>query len=102
MVNRNLYILKLQQYFFMREGAYIGALIALLVYFMLPIYTPNGAPASVFPTGNAVSNADSFNSYVTNLPFSSIIFFALEILGVSIGITAQTFFRRNYQQKQKS
>ena len=73
----------------MKEGAYAGALIALLVYFMLPIYADNGAPAKVIPTGNAISDTTGFSTYVSNLPFSMIVFFALEILGVSIGIASQ-------------
>ena len=78
----------------MKEGAYIGALVALLVYFMLPIYGDNGTPASIIPTGNAVSSTTGFSTYVSNLPFSMLIFFALEILGVSIGITAQMVLRK--------
>ena len=80
----------------MREGAYIGALVALLVYFMLPIYGDNGTPASIIPTGNAVSGTTGFSTYVTNLPFSTIIFFALEILGVSVGIASQMILKRVY------
>ena len=86
----------------MKEGAYIGALVALIVYIMLPIYGDNGSPAGILPTGNVVSDTDSFNGYVTNLPFSTIIFFALEILGVSVGISAQMFFKKYYQDKQKN
>ena len=78
----------------MKEGAYIGALIALLIYVMLPIYNEDGTPASVIPTGNAISDTTGFNTYVTNLPFSMIIFFALEILGVSLGIAAQMVFKK--------
>ena len=80
----------------MKEGAYIGALAALIVYFMLPIYGDNGMQASIFPTGNVVSDTNSFNGYVSNLPLSMIIFFALEILGVSLGIAAQAVFRHIY------
>ncbi|HLD37736.1 MAG TPA: hypothetical protein VJA86_04060 [Candidatus Nanoarchaeia archaeon] len=80
----------------MKEGAYIGALIALLVYFMLPIYGENGAPASIVPTGNAVSSTTGFSTYVSNLPFSTIIFFALEILGISVGIASQMVLKRVY------
>ena len=78
----------------MKEGAYAGALIALLVYFMLPIYGENGVRATIVPTGNAISDAAAFNGYVANLPFSMIIFFALEIIGVSLGITAQAIFKK--------
>lgn len=84
----------------MKEGAYIGALVALLVYFMLPIYGDNGAPASIIPTGNAVSDPATFNGYVSNLPFSMLIFFALEILGISVGIAAQMVFKRLKETKQ--
>ena len=68
---------------------------------MLPIYGDNGAPASVIPTANVVSDANSFNGYVNNLPFSLIVFFALEILGVSLGIGDQLVFRKAYPQEQK-
>ncbi len=78
----------------MKEGAYIGALVALLVYFMLPIYGPDGTPASVIPTGNVISSTTGFSTYVTNLPFSTVIFFSLEILGVSLGIVSQMVLRK--------
>ena len=81
----------------MKEGAYFGAIVALLVYFMLPIYNSDGTPASIMPTGNVVSSTTGFNTYVTNLPFSTIIFFALEILGVSIGIAAQMVLKKVYK-----
>ena len=84
----------------MKEGAYVGAIVAFFVYLMLPIYGDNGAPASILPTGNVVSDANSFNNYVSILPLSTIIFFALEILGVSLGIMAQSMFRKAYSQKQ--
>ncbi|MEK6827765.1 MAG: hypothetical protein AABX78_00285 [Nanoarchaeota archaeon] len=73
----------------MKEGAYIGALVALLVYVMLPIYGNDGTPAKIIPTGNAVSSTTGFSTYVSNLPFSMVIFFALEILGISVGVTSQ-------------
>ena len=73
----------------------MGAIVALLVYFMLPIYGPNGAPATIVPTGNAVSDIDVFSGYVSNLPFSMLIFFALEVLGISVGIAAQMILRKN-------
>ena len=82
----------------MKEGAYAGAILAFFVYLILPIYGDNGAPASILPTGNVVSDANSFNNYVSNLPLSTIIFFALEILGVSLGIAAQSVFRKAYSQ----
>ena len=75
----------------MKEGAFIGALVAFFVYLMLPIYGDYG-PASIIPTANVVSNASSFNVYVSNLPLSMIIFFALEIIGISLGILAQVIF----------
>ena len=78
----------------MKEGAYIGAVIALLVYVMItPIYGDNGAPATIIPTGNAIVNAAAFSGYVTNLPFGMMIFFALEFLGIAVGIAAQMFLR---------
>ena len=86
----------------MKEGAYAGAIVAFFVYMMLPIYGDNGAPASILPTGNVVSDANSFNNYVSNLPLSTIIFFALEILGVSLGIAAQSVFRHVYQKPLKA
>jgi len=81
----------------MKEGAYIGALVALIVYFMLPIYSDNGTPASIIPTGNAVSSTTGFSTYVTNLPFSMVVFFALEILGISIGAAAQMVLKSAYK-----
>lgn len=84
----------------MKEGAYIGALVALLVYFMLPIYGENGGRASVIPTGDAVASATGFSTYVTNLPFSMLIFFALELLGISIGIAGQMVLKRINNQNQ--
>lgn len=84
----------------MKEGAYMGALVALIVYFMLPIYGDNGAPASIIPTGNAISSPQAFSSYVSNLPVSMIIFFALEILGISVGIVSQMVFKKVYKSNQ--
>ena len=81
----------------MKEGAYIGAVVALLVYFMLPIYS-NGEAATVIPTGNVVSSPSSFNAYVGNLPYSMLIFFALEILGISIGIAAQMILKKSTEK----
>ena len=81
----------------MREGAYIGALAALIVYFMLPIYGDNGAPATIIPTGNTISSTTGFSTYVSNLPFSMVIFFALEILGVSVGIASQMVLKNVYK-----
>ena len=78
----------------MKEGAYLGALVALIAYFLLPIYGDNGVPASIIPTGNAVSSTEGFTGYVANLPFSMIIFFALEILGISLGITGQMILKK--------
>ena len=84
----------------MKEGAYIGALIALLVYFMLPIYSNNGMPASVVPTGNVISSVSGFSTYVSNLPFSMLIFFSLEVLGVSVGIVSQMILKHVYKPNQ--
>ena len=83
----------------MKEGAYIGALVALFVYFMLPIYGPNGGPATIIPTGETVSSTTGFSTYVSNLPFSMIIFFALEILGISFGIASQMVLKRAKQNQ---
>ena len=85
----------------MKEGAYIGAIIAFFVYLMLPIYGDNGQAASIIPTANVVSSNSSFNAYASNLPFSTIIFFALEIIGVSLGIIAQMVFKNVYQTKRR-
>jgi hypothetical protein len=85
----------------MKEGAYIGAIIAFFIYLMLPIYGDGGVPASIIPTANVISDTTSFNNYVSNLPFSMIIFFALEILGVSLGIGAQMVFRNTYSQQKQ-
>lgn len=82
----------------MKEGAYIGGVIALLVYFMLPIYGNNGEAAIVIPTGNVVSSSSSFSAYVSNLPYSMLIFFALEILGISIGILAQRLIKKSTEK----
>lgn len=86
----------------MKEGAYIGALVALLVYFMLPIYADNGAPAKIIPTGNAISDATGFSTYVSNLPFSMVVFFALEILGISVGAASQMMLKKMHQENPSS
>lgn len=98
--NRNLYISKPSIIFFMKEGAYIGALVALIVYFMLPIYGPYGGPASIIPTGNVVSSTTGFSTYLSNLPFSMIVFFVLEILGISVGVASQMVLKHVYKQDQ--
>lgn len=85
----------------MKEGAYVGALVALLVYFMLPIYGEDGTPAKIIPTGNAVSSTTGFATYVSNLPFSMIVFFALEILGISVGAASQVILKHVYKEKQQ-
>jgi len=84
----------------MKEGAYIGALIALIVYFMLPIYGNDGVPASVLPTGNAASSTAGFSNYVSNLPFSMLIFFALVVTGIAVGIAAQIILKQVYNTNQ--
>ena len=81
----------------MKEGAYIGAVVALLVYFMLPLYS-NGEAATVLPTGNVVSTPSNLDAYVGNLPYSMLIFFALEILGISIGVAAQMILRKSTEK----
>jgi len=80
----------------MKEGAYIGALVALFVYFMLPIYGDNGGRATIVPTGDAISTTTGFSTYVDNLPFSSVVFFSLEFLGVSVGIIGQMVIKKVY------
>ena len=84
----------------MTQGAYIGALIALIVYFMLPIYGNNGGRATIVPTGYAVSSTTGFSTYVSNLPFSMLIFFALIVLGIAVGIAAQMILRHVYKTNQ--
>ncbi|MBI2647322.1 hypothetical protein HYW99_02500 [Candidatus Woesearchaeota archaeon] len=79
----------------MREGAYAGAIVALLVYFMLPIHNNDGTPAKIIPTGYATSSPSGFATYVSNLPFSMLIFFTLEILGISVGIASQIVLRKS-------
>ena len=78
----------------MKEGAYVGAIVALLVYFMLPINNSDGTSAKIIPTGYATSSPTGFATYVSNLPFSMVIFFALEILGVSVGIASQMLLKK--------
>ena len=77
----------------MKEGAIFGAVAAFFVYMMLPIYGDNGIPAGILPTANVVSGA-GYSNYLANLPFSMIVFFSLEILGVSLGIAAQMILRK--------
>lgn len=84
----------------MKEGAYIGALAALLVYFMLPIHSDGGTPAKIIPTGYATSSPTGFATYVGNLPFSMIVFFALEIIGISVGIASQMILKKVYKPNQ--
>src|SRR3989344_728267 len=83
---------------FMKEGAYIGGIIALLVYFMLPLYGSNGEAATIMPTGNVVSSPSSFSAYVSNLPYSMLIFFALEIVGISVGMLAQRVLSKSTEK----
>ena len=84
----------------MKEGAFIGALIGLIVYFMLPIYGNDGVPAGVLPTGNAVSSTAGFSNYVGNLPFSTLIFISLIVLGIAVGIAAQLILKQVYNTNQ--
>ena len=79
------------------EGAFIGAMVAVIIYFLLPIYGDNGVRAVFIPTGNAISNPSDFKDYTSNLPFSMIVFVALEALGISIGIISQVIFRKAYR-----
>ena len=84
----------------MKKGAYMGALMAFLIYLLLPIYGDYGTAASLIPTGNAASDTGAFARYVNNLPFSMIIFFALEILGISLGIAAEMMLGKAYKMQQ--
>lgn len=76
-----------------RPGAIFGAIIGLLVYLMLPIYS-NLGEASILPTGNVISDSAQYQKYVANLPFSVFIWLTLEILGIAAGIAAMLIFRR--------
>ena len=78
----------------MKEGAILGALAAFFVFMFLPIYGENGTPASLIPTANAVADPATFTHYIDNLPFSTLVFFSLEILGVSLGIAAQVILKK--------
>jgi len=77
-----------------QAGAFFGAVIGLLIYLFVPIYSDLGQ-ASILPTGNVVSSNTSYNSYVSNLPFSIFIWLALEGLGICAGIVGQMIIRKN-------
>ena len=77
----------------MKEGAIIGAVVALFVYMLLPIYGDNGAQATLFPTANAIASPSGLSNYTGNLPLSMVVFFSLEILGVGVGILSQLVLR---------
>jgi hypothetical protein len=81
----------------MKEGAIIGALAAFFVYMLLPIYGTGGAEASLIPTANVVSDPSSMASYVNNLPFSMVVFFSLEVIGISVGIASQYVLKKPAQ-----
>jgi len=83
----------------MKEGAILGALAAFFVYMLLPIYGSNGAHIGLMPTGNAVSDPATFASYMENLPLSMLVFFSLEVLGVSIGIASQVILKKTASQQ---
>ena len=82
----------------MKQGAILGALAAFFVYMLLPIYGAGGAPASLIPTANVVSNPSTMASYVDNLPFSMVVFFSLEVLGISVGVAAQVVLKKSAPQ----
>ena len=77
-----------------QAGAFFGAMIGLLVYLFVPIYSDLG-PASILPTGNVVSSNAAYNTYISNMPFSVIIFLTLELLGISAGIVGQIIIGKN-------
>ena len=79
----------------MKEGAVIGALVAFFVYMFLPIYGASGAQTNLMPTANAVSDPAKLASYMNNLPFSMLVFFSLEVLGISVGIASQVVLRKS-------
>ncbi len=80
----------------MKEGMLFGAVLGLLVYLLVPIYSTDGVQANLLPTGNVVSDITNYNSYVANLPFSMIVFVSLEILGMGIGVIGQWVLRHSY------
>ena len=78
----------------MKEGAILGALAAFFVYMLLPIYGASGQ-VNLIPTANVVSNPSTMASYVNNLPFSMVVFFSLEVLGISAGVAAQVVLKKS-------
>ena len=76
-----------------------GALIGLLVYAMLPIYSAEGQKASLLPTANVVNDPQGMSKYISALPFSMMAFFILEVLGVGLGIAAEIYLRRPKAEK---
>ena len=83
----------------MKEGAVFGAVMALFLYMFLPIYGSNGIEASILPTGNVVADQEAAKGFISNLPFSTIIFISLELMGISLGIVAQRLFSEYYTHK---
>ena len=81
-----------------QSGAFFGAVVGLLVYLFVPIYSDIGE-ASILPTGNVVLNALSYNKYVSNLPFSVFTFLSLEILGIAAGILGQIIIKKNTKKE---
>ena len=79
---------------FMKEGIIFGMVLGLLVYFMLPIYSAEGYRASLLPTGNVVDSPNGMAVYVSNLPFSTVTFVVLELLGAGLGAISQIFMKR--------
>ena len=78
----------------MKEGALIGAVVALVVYFLIPVYNDSGIEASILPTGGVVLDG-GLAAYLNNLPLSMVVFFAFEILGISVGIASQMILNKH-------
>jgi len=83
----------------MKQGIIFGEIIGILVYTMLPIYSAEGQRASLLPTGNVVDDPQGISRYVSALPFSMMIFFILEVLGVGLGVAAEIYLRRPKTEK---
>ena len=73
---------------------------AFFVYMLLPIYGSNGMHIGLMPTGNVVSDPSTFAAYMENLPFSMLVFFSLEVLGVSVGIASQVMLKKSTSMQQ--
>ena len=82
----------------MKQGAIFGAIIGLLIYIMMPIYSVEGQKASLLPTGDVVNNPEGISKYISALPFSMMTFFILEVLGIGFGIAAELYLKKPKDQ----